>query len=68
MKKMITFSEEQLKIVKKAMLFIHKELNKDIISQDEEILEEFEGTMEVLGLIKDEDFNSLIPEYKRLFP
>lgn len=68
MTKTVTFSEEQLKIVQKAMLFIHKELNKDIISQDEEILEEFEGTMEVLGLKKDEDFNSLIPEYKRLFP
>lgn len=68
MTKTVVFTEEQLKTAQQAMLFVHKELSRDILSQDEETLKDLEGTMEVLGLKEKEDFNSLLPEYNRLFP
>ena len=66
--KAVKFEEHQLKIVQQGMLFLHKELGRDIISQSEEEIKDFEDVMEVLGLEKDKDFESLLPEYKRLFP
>ena len=68
MTKTVVLTEEQLKTIQQAMLFVHKELSRDILSQDEETLKDLEGTMEVLGLKEKEDFNSLLPEYNRLFP
>jgi hypothetical protein len=67
MTKTVVLTEEQLKTIQQAMLFVHKELGRDILSQDEETLKDFEGTMEVLGLQEKEDFNSLLPVYNRLF-
>jgi hypothetical protein len=67
-KKNVALSEKGLQIIQNSMLQVHKEMGQDLISQDEDEIKDFEDVMEVLGLKESKDFDSLLPDYRRLFP
>lgn len=67
-KKTFSLSDKELQIVQDSMLRIHKEMSRDLISQDEDEIKDFEDVMEMLGLKEGKDFDSLLPNYRRLFP
>ena len=67
-KKTLSLSDKELQIVQDSMFQIHKEMSQDLISQDEDEIKDFEDVMEILGLKEGKDFDSLLPNYRRLFP
>jgi hypothetical protein len=67
-KKNIALSNKELQIVQGSMLQIHKEMGRDLVSQDEDEIKDFESVMEELELKEGKDFDSLLPDYRRLFP
>ena len=67
-KKNIALSDKELQIVQGSMLQIHKEMGRDLVSQDEDEIKDFESVMEELELKEGKDFDSLLPDYRRLFP
>ena len=67
-KKNIALSDKELQIAQGSMLQIHKEMGRDLVSQDEDEIKDFESVMEELELKEGKDFDSLLPDYRRLFP
>jgi len=60
------FTDKELETVQSALLYAHQTI--DIVSCDEEDITSLESAMTKIGLKEGDDFYSLLPRYKELFP